>query len=247
MSRARYPIEEFSLSYDWLTDGDIYQFLAILPDLKCLQLQGSGGQTNLTRWPRPPSGLLLFDDALIGGLLTIPDKRDIVTVVTKDTEVPELDRVQDTSGGAGDTGWGIRSEVRPGFGTTRSFEEDGDTWQETSNFLSPKLEVFQCTGAAFTAEAFLKFLQSRAFPSKRFGISRLRTVDISFVLWEGVSGPLDQIKALAEEVGMSVFLHFPASSSRWIDDPSPLHYSACDGMLSVGYTTDEFLAFRAAF
>ncbi|KAF9445708.1 hypothetical protein P691DRAFT_805272 [Macrolepiota fuliginosa MF-IS2] len=235
LAKARRPVEELSLQYDWLMEGDLFEFLSLLPDLKRLSLQGSGPTRTIPSLHTDISPKMLsFDTELLGTLLTIPDKDDI-TVVTKDVG----DHANPINGRGATAFDDTESTWSHPLGITRLFDGDGDgdggVWQETYNFFCPKLEVFQCKGAMFSGEPLLKFLQSRASSSKRFGILRIRCVDISFAL--GVEQPpealLDDIRALTEEAGISIFLHFLPRTQA--NTPLSFPQSPHDGLYAVGF------------
>lgn len=243
ISKARQPVEELSLQYDWLIEGDLFRFLSLLPDLRRLSLRGNGRSTKPSFFTDSLPQPLLFDDMLFENLLIIPDKKDIV-IITKDvSDRGSLSIGEDSNDSDDNDGFS-----RP-VGITRlsDCDEGGEVWQETYNFFCPKLQILQCTGAMFSGDSILKFVRSRACPSKRFGISRVRGVDISFPL--GVEKPsddlLNEIKALAEENGISLFLHF----MPWTSENTPMSFpqTSSDGLHAVGFRMNDASVFSAVF
>jgi hypothetical protein len=248
ISRVQVPVEELALQYDWLGEHDLYRFLSLLPDLKRLSLRGNGrpishhtfGQMNLSPTP------LVFNDALLQGLLVIPDKRDIVAV-TRDLSDTGASEETDDDEGEGQ-GSGDRPSYRPS-GITRITDGDGggETWQETYNFFCPKLEILRITAAVFSGQSVVRILESRASPDKRFGISRIRAVDISFENGQ-VEAPDDvvaEIREVAEEAGISVFLHFFTSGQE--NSTPPIPFSSQDGIYSVGFRNNDARMFNTVF
>ncbi|KXN91364.1 hypothetical protein AN958_01021 [Leucoagaricus sp. SymC.cos] len=246
-------IEELSIQYDWLADGDLNSFLSLLPHLKRLALRGNGRAFNGTTTTNNSAFMvvkpLVFEDTLLRSLLTVPERRDIV-VITRD--VSDLEETSDDSSdeneGSDAGGDGVSGVSHP-IGITRVIQGDGEdeVWKETYNFFCPDLEVLRCTNVTFSGQSILKFLRSRASLHKRFGISRIRAIDIAFDHGhpEPSESVLDEIRDLGQESGISVFLHF--AEAEQVGTPPPPPYSIYNGLYSVGFNMSDRVVFSGVF
>ncbi|KAF9450500.1 hypothetical protein P691DRAFT_810177 [Macrolepiota fuliginosa MF-IS2] len=203
------PLQELDLSANALPGDVVVEVLEMLPGLKRLSIESFGkAETGLDEqapfvWTIPNS--FNFTDVQLK--MFIPNTSSAIPPPHAQTSRNSSDADSDF-----DADIDTREAASP---ASRSGNKP------VIGCLCPNLEVFSCSGAMFSESLLIDFLHARAVRHRELRVAHLRKVNVKFVPGRKKSEDFaDQVKELAEQTGISVFLNYikplvlPASMRR---------------------------------